>query len=69
MKLVIDIDEDQYKTIVNKIKAIRTEISKKGYANNDVVPIGWVSIAEGTPLIEWLEEMAEKFKRERSETF
>lgn len=50
MKLIIDIDEGYYKIITNKIKAIRDEISKNGYANNDVVPIGWGSIADGTPL-------------------
>lgn len=51
MKLVIDIDDEYYATITNKIKAIRNEVSKNGYAkNNDVVPIGWISIADGIPL-------------------
>lgn len=50
MQLVIDIDDEYYATITNKVKAIRNEASKNGYANNDVVPIGWVSIADGIPL-------------------
>lgn len=50
MKLVIDIDNEKYKIISDRVKAIRDEISKNGYANNDVVPIGWGSIADGTPL-------------------
>lgn len=49
MKLVIDIDNEKYKTISDHIKATRDVISKNGYANNDVVPIGWVAIADGTP--------------------
>lgn len=48
MKLIIDIDESYYKIITNKVKTIRDEISKNGYANNDCVPIGWNSIADGT---------------------
>lgn len=51
MKLIIDIDESYYKIITNKVKAIRDEISKNGYANNDGVPIGWNSIADGTPVL------------------
>lgn len=52
MKLVIDIDDEYYATITNKVKAIRAEASKNGYANNDVVPVGWVSIADGEPFVE-----------------
>lgn len=52
MKLVIEIDDEHYATITNKVKAIRDEVSRNSYANNDVVPIGWVSIADGTPLPE-----------------
>ena len=51
MKLVIEIDDEHYATITNKVKAIRDEVSRNGYANNDVVPIGWVSIADGIPLL------------------
>lgn len=50
MKLMIEIDDEHYATITNRVKAIRDEASKNGYANNDVVPIGWVSIADGTQL-------------------
>lgn len=61
MNLVIDIDDDYYATITNKIKVIRTEISNEGYADNDVVPIGWASIADGTLFVErpkgrWIKE-------------
>lgn len=50
MKIVVDIDDEKYKAISNYIKVIRDEALKNGYADNDVTPIGWVAIADGTPL-------------------
>lgn len=49
-KIVINIDEKDFEIISNKVKDIRDEISNNGYANNDVLPIGWTSIADGVPL-------------------
>ena len=50
MKLIIDIDEEVYKGFID----------------------GWIgssdilrAVRKGTPVIEWLEEMAEKIKREK----
>lgn len=50
MELVIDISEEQYALIRSRIALIREEMRKKGYCNNDVVPVGWVAIADGTIL-------------------
>lgn len=60
MKLVIDIDNEKYKIISDHIKATRDVISKNGYANNDVVPIGWVAIADGEPLPKGHGELVDK---------
>ena len=52
MKIVIDIPEEQYELISNKIKSIRREKARKGYAKSDLVPAGWVAIADGQVLTE-----------------
>ena len=50
MQLVIDISEEQYALIRSRIALIREEMRKKGYCNDDIVPVGWVAIADGTIL-------------------
>lgn len=50
MQVVINIPDNQYAVIYNKIKSGRDEIARKGYANNDLVPAGWVAIADGIVL-------------------
>ena len=44
MQIVIDIDEESYEHI-------------KKYANEEVLPVGWYAIINGTPLSEWLKEL------------
>lgn len=44
MQIVIDIDEESYEHI-------------KAYSNEEVLPIGWYAIINGTPLSEWLKEL------------
>jgi len=50
MRVIIDITDEYYEIICNKIKSIRDEIKHKGYAKDDAVPLGWVQIADGTVL-------------------
>ncbi len=50
MKIVIDIPDEQYELISNRVKSIRNEISHNGYSAKDHVPAGWVAIADGSVL-------------------
>ncbi len=44
MQIVIDIDEESYEHI-------------KAYSNEEVLPVGWYAIINGTPLPECLKEL------------
>lgn len=50
MRVVIDIPEEQYELISNKIKSIRDEIAHNNYPNKEFIPSGWVAIADGKVL-------------------
>ena len=50
VKLVIEIPEEQYSIILKTITGIREETRRNGYAENDVVSIGWTAIADGKVL-------------------
>ena len=66
MRLIVEIPDDHYEIITDKIKAIRAEVAKKGYANDPVVYLGWEEIADGIPCIE--SERGDAISRSRLRT-
>ena len=55
IKLVIEVDEKDYKYIKEQIESIRDSL-RKGLSVDDVTHIGWVAIAEGKPYVECPED-------------
>ena len=66
MRLIVEIPDEHYEIITDKIKAIRVEVAKKGYANDPVVYLGWEEIADGIPYIE--SERGDAISRSRLRT-
>jgi len=62
MKIVIDIPEEQYELISNKIKSLRNEATHNNYPNKEFIPSGWVAIADGKVLPEGHGDLIDRSK-------
>ena len=52
IQLLIEIKKEHYDIIAARLNEIRAEVKKKGYADNDIVYLGWEEIADGKPYSE-----------------